>query len=190
MIMEILYSVVITCAGKQSKQYNMKNIIKRNLPLNVNYTVVDKKYIPLLEGFGCTCDNCGKLIANIATVANPDGVRFNIGFDCLETFLLNNNLLSQGDIEQYEKVKKMIPKVIRVSKEIKDIVDRNKDNSVKITGITFDKPTYESDYKSFYWESSNARRTNSYFKIKEMDLNFLITTLQNIFPNLTIKLEN
>ena len=103
----------------------MKNVIQRKLPLNVNYTVVDKKYIPLLEGFGCTCDNCGKLIANIATVANPDGVKFNIGFDCLETFLINNNLLSNLDVEDYDKVKKMIPKVLNTAKKIKENITEN-----------------------------------------------------------------
>ena len=73
----------------------MKAIIERNLPLDVKYILTDKKYIPLADGYGCTCDNCGKLIANIATVKNTNGNSFNIGFDCLETILINNSLLSQ-----------------------------------------------------------------------------------------------
>lgn len=167
----------------------MKNIIQRSLPLNVNYTVIDKQYIPLVEGNGCTCDNCGKLIANIATVANPDGKRFNIGFDCLETFLINNQLLSQTDIEDFEKVKKMIPKCIRVAKDIRERIDVNTKNGVNIIGLSFWVPTYESDWKSFWWESTNAKRMNDAYKIKEMDVKFLVKTLQAIFPNLEIKFE-
>jgi len=168
----------------------MKNIIQRKLSLNVNYTVVDKKYIPLLEGFGCTCDNCGKLIANIATVENPKGEKFNIGFDCLETFLLNNNLLSQGDIEQYEKVKKMIPKVIRVSKEIKENIQANKENGVTITGMSFEKDnSIYTNWFNFDWISDKCRPYNSGYKIKEMELEFLVNTLQNIFPNLSITIK-
>lgn len=169
----------------------MKNIIQRALPLNVNYSVVDKKYIPLLEGGGCTCDNCGKLIANIATVANPDGKRFNIGFDCLETFLINNQLLSTHDIVEFERVKKMIPKCIRAIKQVREMISNNVKNGIIFEGLTFDKPTkYESDFYAFFWEFKNARRTNDYFKLKEMDLDFLMKTLQSAFPTLTIKFED
>ena len=98
----------------------MKAIIKRNLSLETKYTVVDKKYIPLENGVGCGCDNCGKLIANIATVKNENNEVFNIGFDCLETLLINNSLLSTNDIADYERIKKMIPKVLRFAKSLKE----------------------------------------------------------------------
>ena len=48
----------------------MKNMIQRKLPLDVLYNLIDKRYISLIDGCGCTCDNCGKLIANIATISN------------------------------------------------------------------------------------------------------------------------
>ena len=83
----------------------MKQIIQRHLPLDVTYEVIDKKYIPILEGGGCTCDNCGKLIANIATVRSTNGT-YNIGLDCLETFLLNNNLLRGFNSDDLAKTKK------------------------------------------------------------------------------------
>ena len=97
----------------------MKTIIKRNLPLDVKYTVLDRKYIPIFESGGCVCDNCGKLIANIALVKSQNGF-YNIGFDCMETFLLNNSLLDGFDIDQHETIKKAIPKIIRFSKQIKE----------------------------------------------------------------------
>ena len=77
----------------------MKNIIKRSLPLDVKYSVIDKKYIPVLDGGGCSCDNCGKLIANIATITNGKEA-FNIGFDCLETVLMNNSLIENYSLPE------------------------------------------------------------------------------------------
>lgn len=165
----------------------MKTIIQRNLPLDVQYIVIDKKYIPLENSFGCTCDNCGKLIANIATVKNTNKDSFNIGFDCLETLLLNNNLLSKNDIKEYENTKKMIPKIIRFSKTIKE----NLNKYPNITGIKFEKQTYQSDWFTFYWLQNNElkSRNNDSVKLKDIDFDFLIETLKYIFPKLQIILE-
>lgn len=169
------------CITKANK---MKQIIKRNLPLDVQYTVVDKKYIPLLEGGGCTCDNCGQLIANIATVKSVNGT-FSIGFDCLETFLLNNNLLDGFDLSAYENVKKMIPQCLRFAKKIKETLTNNK--AINITGLGFEKPIF-SDWFAFYYLKNNETksRDNDSIKIKGMDFYFMLTTLKNIFPKLQI----
>lgn len=165
----------------------MKTIIQRKLSLNVSYTVTDKKYIPIEQSFGAyCCDNCGKLIANIATVIDATGESFNIGFDCLETLLINNHLLSALDIADYEKVKKMIPKVLRAAKQIKESISKNP--NANITGIRFEKITYISNFYPFYWITNNnpVSRDNDYLKLKEIDFDFLITTLKNIFPKLEI----
>lgn len=161
----------------------MKQIIQRALPLNTKYVLIDKKYIPLLESFGTCCDNCGKLISNIATVKNGNGNVFNIGFDCLETILINNSLLSSNDIQEYERVKKMIPKILRFAKHVKEVMQ-----SHSITGLKFEKRTYESDYFTFYWLHNNSlvSRDNDNVKLKEMNFSFLVETLKNIFPKLTI----
>lgn len=161
----------------------MKQIIQRALPLNTKYVLTDKKYIPLLESFGTCCDNCGKLISNIATVKNENGDSFCIGFDCLETILINNSLLSTNDVQQYERAKKMIPKVLSFSKRIKEVLQKH-----NITGLKFEKRTYESDFFPFYWLHNNSlvSRDNDFVKLKEMDFEFLIATLKNIFPKLTI----
>lgn len=158
----------------------MKQIIERSLSLSIRYTLIDKKYIPLEHSCGLGCDNCGKLIANIATVRSESGEVYNIGFDCLETLLINNSLLSSGDIEQYERVKKMIPKVLRFAKIIKAMS--------KVTGLLFEIQKYPSDLYTFYWLTNNqlSSRDNDYVKIKDMDFDFMIDTLKNIFPSLTI----
>ena len=163
----------------------MKRIVQRNLPLTVKYTLINKQYIPLSEGYGCCCDNCGKLISNQATVRNTNNETFVIGFDCFETLLINNSLLSNHDITEYEAVKKMIPKIIKFSKTIKAVIDINKG---LITGLKFDPLKYGSDYIPFYWLTNNQTisRNNDYVKLKDMNFDFLIETLRNIFPNLML----
>lgn len=162
----------------------MKTIIERRLPLNMQYVLIDKKYIPLENSFGCACDNCGKLIANIATVKNSNGDTYNIGFDCLETILINNSLLSTNDIAEYEAVKKMIPKILRFSKHIKEILIKHE----FVTGIRFETPLYKSDWMPFYWLKNNDlnSRDNDVVRLKDVSFPFLIETLKNIFPKLTI----
>lgn len=165
----------------------MKQIIQRALPLNQPYFLVDKKYIPLENGCGCGCDNCGKLIANIATIKNQSGKVYNIGFDCLETILINNSLLSSNDILEYEKAKKMIPKIIKCYKTIKEMIHK----TPTITGLRFERQPYESSYFPFYWLQNNNEnsRDNDYFKAKDLDLDFLIYNLKNIFPKLSFFLS-
>lgn len=161
-----------------------KQIIERKLPLNVKYVCTDKKYISLINGIGCTCDNCGKLIANIATVKSINGT-YNIGFDCLETFLLNNNLLEGFNVEEYEKVKKMIPKILRFAKSLKETIELNNG----LDGFKFERPTgyFAGDGYITYWLlKGNQKPYNTNVKIKEMDFDFLITTLKSIFSKHTI----
>jgi hypothetical protein len=166
----------------------MKQIIQRNLPLNVKYILTDKKYIPLEVSIGAyCCDNCGKLIANIATVKNDLGNSYNIGFDCLETILINNSLLSTNDVKEYQRIKSMIPKVLRFSKTIKETAILNRENNLTLTGLKFEKQTYLSEFYTFYWLFDRAKPYNSYVKLKDMDFDFLLTTLKNIFPKLEIQ---
>ncbi len=165
----------------------MKAILQRKLALNITYNVIDKKYIPIEQGLGAyCCDNCGKLIANIATVKNTNGESFNIGFDCLETLLINNHLLSALDIAEYERVKKMIPKILRAARQIKETIHNN--DKCNITGLRFERPIYPSNYYPFYWlkDNNSNSRDNDYIKAKGVDFYFMVNTLKNIFSKLEI----
>jgi len=164
----------------------MKTIIKRNLPLNVTYTVINRKYVPLLDGYGQTCDNCGKLISNIATVKSANGV-YDIGFDCMETFLLNNQILSGFDIKEHTRVKKMIPKVIRMAKQIKEFIAINP--HFELVGLEYEKPRWETDWITWYYIPKNGKKYNTNIKLKDTDLGFAVDTIKNIFPNLTIDVK-
>jgi hypothetical protein len=100
-----------------------KRIIQRSLPLNVKYDLISVSYLSLEDGGGCSCENCGKLITNIATVKS-DKV-YNIGLDCLETVLLNNELLNNESHIQYlwsdkpaiSKAKSLRSKLLKKAKE-------------------------------------------------------------------------
>ena len=171
----------------------MKSIIKRNLDLTVKYNLIDKKYISLIDGFGCTCDNCGKLIANIATVKNDNNNTFNIGFDCLETLLLNNNLLNGKSITEYQNFKSCLPSYIKKSKELKETIkNTNLQNANKIVSIEVDANDFlktvnsyrnysKSQYFTFYYIFDNGKKYNSNFKMSnDINVNDFITTIKSI----------
>jgi hypothetical protein len=102
-------------------------------------------------------------------------------------FILNYqyvSLLSTGDIEHYHLIKAMLPKIIRFSKAIKEILAGNK----SITGICFEKSSSFSNWFTFYWlqNSELMSRNNDNVKLKNVDFDFMIESLKNIFPNLRI----
>lgn len=59
-----------------------KKFIKHNLPAD-KYEIVDT--FSLSEGDYIVCDNCGKVIRNVAVVKDSHGNRYNVGLDCAET---------------------------------------------------------------------------------------------------------
>lgn len=59
-----------------------KRIIRQQLPIDI-YEIVDT--FSLGEDDYSVCDNCGKVIKNIAVVKNSKGKLFNVGMDCAET---------------------------------------------------------------------------------------------------------
>lgn len=147
-----------------------KNIIQRNLPLDVKYSLLDKKYISIEDGGGWCCDNCGRLIANMATVSNEQGKQYIIGFDCLETFLINNMLLEGKDIADYQRYKKQLPTFIKKAKELKDIVNQNNGN---IASMLFEVKDFErwaqygkSGLLTFYYVAKSGKRFNDILRLK------------------------
>lgn len=101
-----------------------KKVIQRSLPLDVEYSVVSVSYISLEDGGGCACDNCGKLITNMATVKSSKG-QYIIGLDCLDTVILNNDLLKGENYLKYlysdkpaiDKAKSLRAKILKAVKK-------------------------------------------------------------------------
>lgn len=82
---------------------NTKQLIERNLKFTDKYI-----YLGITRGsiescqFTC-CDNCGKLITNMVTVAsNTTGKKYTIGTDCAETLVKAKCLYNNGSATDYQ----------------------------------------------------------------------------------------
>lgn len=101
-----------------------KKVIQRALPLDVKYTLNGVSYLSLEDGGGCSCDNCGRLITNMANVKSSKG-SYTIGLDCLDSIIINNDLLEGESYLQYlysdkpaiQKAKSLRSKLLKKSKE-------------------------------------------------------------------------
>lgn len=167
----------------------MKNIIQRNLDLTLKYVLIDKKYIPLIDGGGTVCDNCNAPIANIATIKSGDKT-YNIGFDCLDTILLNNMILDGKSLEEYTHFKTHVKAYIRIANNMKEtIVNHNKEYSYKITGLKFEVSDFHKfkygskSYLNFYYlfDNQTDSRSNDNVKIStESNIDDLLQTIAAI----------
>lgn len=94
----------------QSKQIN-----RYNLPLDHKYRIVGFDCGgSLLDGGGTVCENCNRLIVNIATVENESGKRYSVGCDCAET-------LSLVDCNDFWKIKDEVAMHRKFIKWVNDI---------------------------------------------------------------------
>jgi hypothetical protein len=83
-----------------------KQLIERNLPFSDVYVYLGITRGSIESGQLCTCDNCGKLITNMVTVAsNTTGRKYTIGTDCTETLAnakaLRNNINTDYRMDIY-----------------------------------------------------------------------------------------
>ena len=111
-------TLLTTCKMKN------KRVIQRNLPLTIKYSLTEVTYLSIEDGGGCQCDNCGKLITNIAHIQG-DNKSYSIGLDCLDTLLKNNKLLDNESHIQYlfsdkpaiQKAKSLRSKLLKKAKD-------------------------------------------------------------------------
>jgi len=92
----------------------MKKIIGK-LPVNQKYEVIAIDYVSLEEGGGGCCDNCGKIISNIATIKNEAGQLYSVGLDCAGTMSLYQN----NQVFNLIETKKILARRARLVKWIK-----------------------------------------------------------------------
>lgn len=155
----------------------MKKIIKRNLSLEQKYVLNGSVYVPIQDGGGVPCDNCGTLIANKAFVKGmSDDKSYCIGFDCLETFLQNNSLLDGESIEQFEATKKSLPKVKAIRADIEEFLTKN--NWLEAFQI---KKSLFGKYVDIYYFYHGKEKWNDCWNIKEkFNFDLLIETLTSM----------
>lgn len=64
----------------------MKKVIQRNLPVTQRYKIIGSYYRSIEDGGGHACENCGRLITNVAEVEGQvDRKIYSVGMDCAET---------------------------------------------------------------------------------------------------------
>ena len=64
---------------------NEAKVIRRNLPINTTYKLIDSFYTGGVMDNPMSCQNCGKLIANVGVIQNKEGQKFDVGMDCAAT---------------------------------------------------------------------------------------------------------
>lgn len=62
-----------------------KKVIARALPINTTYKILSSYYLSIEEGGGRCCENCGRLITNIAEIESKEGNKYLVGMDCAGT---------------------------------------------------------------------------------------------------------
>ena len=124
--------------------------IEGNLPVNKEYKLIDIYYGKLEDG-GSVCENCGKIIANIATI-EADGEKYDVGVDCAEG-LLQTSSSDYWDLQQ--KKKEYNRKLSMIRKIKKHLKDDNLDVRIKEGWLTFYKKeySYATDSDQFVWTS-------------------------------------
>jgi len=64
--------------------------VNGNLDMSKKYKLVDVDYGGLSESSCESCQNCGNIISNVATVEREDGKKYRIGLDCMATITSMN----------------------------------------------------------------------------------------------------
>ena len=91
----------------------IKRVVRRNLPINDKYVLIDSFYTSMENG--TCCDNCNKIIANIAVIKNEAANVFHVGLDCAETLTHLQGLL--GAQMQFTEAKGIRAKINKGKKE-------------------------------------------------------------------------
>ena len=79
-----IYSDAWEMADGGDVEGKKKKVIRRNLPINKKYTIVDAFYTGGIEN-AQICENCGRPITNCADIEDEDKKRFIVGMDCAST---------------------------------------------------------------------------------------------------------
>jgi hypothetical protein len=100
-----------------------KKVVQRALLLDQKYEVLSIYRGDFLSGNGTTCENCGKVISNIAEIKNSSNTVFQVGLDCAKTLQISN----PDDFSGLEYPFKQVSKFLTLS--------RKKDSKVSSDGF-------------------------------------------------------
>ena len=137
----------------QAKQVN-----RYNLPLDHKYRIIGFDYCgSILDGGGSTCDNCNRIIVNIATVETEEGKRFDVGLDCAET-------LSLVDCSDFWKIKEQEALHRKLTSYIRTI-KKQQEQGIK---VSYEPSDSNMNVYIHFWSAIRYRVSfdlfNKYFK--------------------------
>lgn len=167
----------------------IKELRVGKLPVDRSYTYVSRFYIPLMESTGTCCENCGRPIANIATIREANGTLHYVGMDCLETIIQLTKVhnIALVDIIRFRAE---FPKVFNKLKKIDDIVAKNRKNNINITGILVDMSMSNENWLYYYYVTDNNEdsRDNDCIRLaKDTDLDMYIEYLPHVVKGVWVR---
>ena len=89
-----------------------KKAIRRNLPFD-KYSIVESFYSPDY----CTCDNCNKVLKNVAVIQNSKSETFHVGLDCAQTLSGITELdinIHENNFECAKRIRSKVNKAIKL----------------------------------------------------------------------------
>lgn len=149
-----------------------KRIIRRNLPINDKYVLIDSFYAGMENG--TCCDNCNKIIANIAVIKNNDNDVFHVGMDCAATLTQLTGLFAAE--MQFAEAKGIRAKVNKAKKDGKQITFENTYfGEIKVSanevGIVWLKREFMQKYLPDYFANISNPDKNTFEAIPEIAFN-------------------
>lgn len=168
---------------------NDKKMIRRNLPFD-KYIIVESFY----SADYCTCDNCNKVLKNVAVIKNYKAETFHVGIDCAKTLSGITGLDIESHENNFECAKRIRAKVNKAIKlgGILSVQNSYWSNDIEISVTKVEHANAPIDYyvrepvsnidflKKYLPEYASTAKVNLNFKmidkneriITENDLNY------------------
>ena len=89
-----------------------KKAIRRNLPFD-KYKIVESFY----SNDYCTCDNCNKVLKNVAVIQNSKSKTFHVGLDCAQTLsgITELDILkAENNFSEAKRIRAKVSKAIKL----------------------------------------------------------------------------
>lgn len=113
-----------------------KKVIRRNLPINKEYKLVDSFYTGGIMENPMSCENCGRPIANVAVIEDEDGRKYDVGMDCAETLSqIKNSLefnMAQNDFAEANAIRTKVKNALKKYPDAKLTIDNTYYGTVNI----------------------------------------------------------
>ncbi len=155
---------------------------KRNiwvLPMNHTYKILGLSYRGAEEVCD-VCQNCWRMIQNIAVIQNEEWIKFTVGLDCANT-LESQEISNYWEFEQNKKeLRNFTSRLSAIRKLIKD-------NKVSKVLRMKSKDWLTTTYKVYYWICNSIGTYNVYKQWRGQFGEWIEKTFRSIIQDFTFK---